>query len=194
MLLMMQHQTFGQRWPFDYWHEGKVVLERGDTLRGKIKYAIDQDIIQLDMKGVLQSLTARKVVYYEIMDATTGRYRQFYSVPFALQGAYKAPIFFELLTEGKLTLLAREALETRTNTTGFYGYGTFSRVELVYKYFVLSDKSGVQTFTGKKADMLTLMANRGDEIKRYMRTYRLEAENKSDLIRIFAYYNSLFNK
>lgn len=183
-----------QQWPFDYWHEGKLVLDTGDTLRGKIKYSIDQDIVQLDVKTVLQSFTARKVVYYEIFDATSGRYRQFYSVPYALKGEYKSPVFFELLTEGKLSLLSRETLETRTTTTGFYGYGTYSRVELVYKYFVLNDKGDLQPFSGKRPDLLDLMANREDEIKRYIRTYRLEAEQRHDLVRVFSYYNTLFKK
>jgi hypothetical protein len=193
-VLLIATQSFGQRWPFEYWHEGKAVLESGDTLKGKIKYEIDKDLIQVDSKGTLQSLTSRKVVFYEIFDAISGRYRQFYSIPFSFNGGYKAPVFFELLSEGKLTLLAKEALESRNYSSGYYGYGTVSRVVLVDKYFVLDQKGEINSFSGKKNDLLTLMENRDEEVKKYMRSANVSLERKSDMVRTFAYYNALFRK
>jgi hypothetical protein len=186
--------VFAQQWPFEYWHDGKAVLESGDTLRGKIKYEIDKDLIQVDVNGTLQSLTSRKVIYYEIFEAVTGRYRQFYSIPFSLTGGYKTPTFFELLSEGKLTLIAREALENRSYNAGYYAYGTINRLVLVDKYFVLDEKGDVNPFSGKKADLLELMRNREEEIKRFIRTSNVNMDRKSDVVRTFAYYNALFKK
>lgn len=187
------NQAISQRWPFEYWHEGKVVLESGDTLKGKIKYEIDKDLIELDQKGAFQSLTSRKVVFYEILDATSGRYRQFYSVPYSPNGGYKSPSFFELLSEGKLTLLAKEALETRSYSSGYY-YGTVSRVVLVNKYFVLDDKGNINPFSGKKPELLELMKNREDEIRKFMKSASVNLDYKPDMARTFAYYNALFKK
>jgi hypothetical protein len=184
--------VFAQQWSFEYWHDGKAVLESGDTLKGRIKYEIDKDLIQVDVKGSMQSLTSRKVVYYEIFDAVSGRYRQFYSIPFSLSGGYKTPTFFELLSEGKLTLVAREALENRSYNTGYYGYGTINRLVLVDKYFVLNEQGDINPFSGKKNELLELMKNREDEIKRFIRTSNVNLERKSDVVRTFAYYNALF--
>jgi hypothetical protein len=192
MISIWATEAFSQRWPFEFWHEGKVVLEEGDTLKGMIKYDISTDIIQLDQKGHLQSFTARKIIYYEIFDATSSRYRQFYSIPYSVTGGYKTPIFFELLSEGKLTLLAREALEYKTSSTGLYGYGSISRQVLVDKFFVLTDKGNVEEFSGKRNDLLALMAKRDDEIKKYIKANRLDIDYKYDVARVFAYYNSLF--
>jgi hypothetical protein len=183
-----------QQWSFEYWHEGKAVLESGDTLKGKIKYEIDKDLIQVDGNGPLQSLTSRKVVYYEIFDAFSGRYRQFYSIPFSLAGSYKTPTFFELLTEGRLTLMSREALESRTYNTGYYAYGTISRLVLIDKYFVLDEKGDVNPFSGKKNDMLELMRNKDEEIKRFIRDNNISMDRKADVVRTFVYYNTLFKK
>lgn len=186
-------QSTAQRWPFEFWHDGKVVLESGDTLKGKIRYSIDKDLIELDQKGALQSLTSRKVVFYEILDATSSRYRQFYSVPYSPNGGYKSPSFFELLSEGKLTLLAKEALETRNYNTGLY-YGTVSRVVLVSKYFVLDDKGNINPFSGKRPDLLDLMKNREDDVRKFMKSANVNLDYKQDIVRTFAYYNALFKK
>jgi hypothetical protein len=171
-----------------------VVLESGDTLKGKVKYDIQTDIIQFDQKGSLQSLTSRKIVFFEIFDATSNRYRQFYSIPYSISGGYKSPIFFELLSEGKMTLLAREALEYKNYSGGYYGYGTVSRLVLVNKFFILADKGTINPFSGKKGELLDLMDNRNDEIKKFIKINRLNLDYKYDLARTFEYYNSLFKK
>lgn len=191
---VLSWQGFGQQWPFEYWHEGKMVLEEGDTLKGKIKYDINTDIIQLEQKSVFQSFTARKVVFFEIFDVTSTRYRQFYSIPFSQTGGYKTPTFFELLAEGKLTLLAKEALEYKNYSSGYYGYGSISRLVLVNKYFVLNEKGNIEIFSGLKKVLIDLMANRDDEIKKFIKVNKLNLESKYDLSRIFDYYNSLFGK
>jgi hypothetical protein len=194
IIVLVGNRAIAQRWSFEYWHEGKVVLESGDTLKGKIKYEIDKDLIQLDINGALQSFTSRKVVFYEIFDAVTSRYRQFYSVPFSLNGGYKSPTFFELLTEGKLTLLAREALENKSYTSGYYGYGSVNRIVLVDKYFVLDDIGNITPFSEKKNDLLELMRLREDDVRKFMRTNTINLDYKPDVVRTFVYYNSLFKK
>ena len=191
LISVLTIETYSQRWPFEYWHEGKMVLESGDTLKGKIKYDINSDIIQLDQNNHLQSFTARKLIYYEIWDATTSRYRQFYSIPYAPTGGYKTPIFFELLAEGKVTLLSREALEYKTTSAGYYAYRSVSQLVLVDKYFTLSDKGQVETFSGKKNDLLALMTKREEEVKRFIKSNKIDLDYKYEMARVFNYYNSL---
>ena len=83
-----------QKFAFEFWHEGKVVIEGGDTLRGQVQYNMQTELVQLQINNKLETLTPRKVVFFEIFDQTVNRYRQFYSLPFALTGQYKAPVFF----------------------------------------------------------------------------------------------------
>jgi len=192
LILITVNKGFCQKWSFEYWHDGKLVLEEGDTLRGKIKYEINSDIIEIDQNNRLQSFTARKVIYYEIFDAITSIYRQFYSIPYSATGGYKTPIFFELLSEGKLTLLAREALEYKSSSVGYYGYGSISRWILVNKYFVLNNKGVVEEFSGRKSDLLLLMEKRDDEVRKFMKSNKLDIDHKYDLARVFTFYNSLF--
>ena len=185
-----------QQFAFEFWHEGKMILDSGDTLRGHIKYDMQNDLIQYQpvMGGKLESYTARKVLFFEIFDNSVKRYRIFYSLPYSTAGQYKAPVFFELLEEGKLTLLSREALEYRTTSSSFYYYGTYTRLILVNKYFILKENGNIEEFRGKKNDWYELMKGREDEVQKYVRANRLDLDDKYELAKAVNYYNSLFQK
>jgi hypothetical protein len=182
-----------QQFAFEMWHEGKVVLENGDTLKGTVRYNLQTDLVQLQMGNRLENFSARKAVFFEIFDGTVKRYRQFYSLPFAAAGEYKTTLFFELLEEGKLTVLCREAVEFRTFTS-FYFYGTYTRQVLVHKYFVLDERGNIRQVGASRSDWLNAMGNYAEEVQKYAKANRLDFDEKYDLARIIAYYNSLFVK
>jgi len=192
--LLVARAGMSQDFPFEYWHEGKAVLISGDTVRGKIKYDPQNDIIQVETAARFESYTSRKVVFYEIFDQKLNNYRQFVALPYSANGGYKTPVFFELLTEGTITLLSREYLEYRTSNTGFYYYGNASRLVLVYRYFLLKDNGNVVPIDSRKTDFLELMDSHADEVRKYIKSNRLNLERKSDIGRAIAYYNQLVLK
>jgi hypothetical protein len=186
--------AYGQQFAFEYWHDGKIVLETGDTLTGSIKYDLQNDLVQFSKGGKLESYTARKMTYFEIFDQTVRRYRQFYSIPYQTSGAYKAPVIFELLAEGKMTLLCRESLEYRSYTNAFYSYGSSTRLVLVYQYFLLKENGSIDIFEGKRNDLLDLMEPYSDEVAKYIKANRLDLADRNEFVQIVTYYNSLFKK
>lgn len=181
------------QWAFELWHEGKVVLETGDTLRGQVKYDLQQDLIQFtDKKGTIETYTARKVLICEIFDKTEGQYRQFYSLPYSTTSGYKTPVFFELIGDGKLTVLSRERLESQTSSSPYYYGSTFSRTVLVNKYFILKDNGDIIDFSTRKADLMQSFGRHADHMNDYIKDNKLRLDEKLDLIKIIKYYNSLF--
>ena len=192
IFLLLTFAGHSQKFPFEYWHEGKIVLEEGDTLRGNVKYDLMQDLLQFEKDGRLESFSARKAVFFEIFDKTPKRYRQFYSLPYASSGSYKAPVFFELLSEGKMTLLCREALEYKSYPNSFYYYGTSTRLVLVNKFFLLNERGMIEPFVGKRSDLIYLMGNQGEPVEQYIKSNRLSVDNKYQFAQIVDYYNSLF--
>lgn len=180
--------------PSELWHEGKIILESGDTLKGNVKYDLQNDILQYEVAGKLESFSSRKVLFFEIFDKTVKRYRQFYSLPYATSGGYKATVFFELLSEGKLTLLCREALEYRSNVNPYYnyGYGSTTRTVLVNKFFLLNERGIIEPFSGKKNDLIDLMGRQSETVEKYIKANKLKADQKYELAEIVNYYNSLF--
>jgi hypothetical protein len=183
-----------QEWPSELWHEGKIVLLQGDTLRGRIKYDLDQDLLQFsDQKDKVEAYSARKVLYWEIFDATIHRYRHFFSLPFTKTASYLAPVFFELLEDGRMTLLSREYLEYKTmNSPSPYYTGSYSRLVMVYKFYLMNDKGDITEFAGNRNDLLDLMGRKSEDVEKYMKTNRLKIEDKYDFAKIVDYYNSLF--
>lgn len=180
-----------QSWPFELWHEGKIALVSGDTLRGFVKYDLQQDLVQFstdDRKADVY--TARKVLFFEIFDESVHRYRRFFALPFGNRTGYKAPLFFELLEEGKLTLLTREALEYKTYASP-YTIGSASRLVLVYKYYFLDADGNISEFRGNRNDLLDMFGKNAKQIDKYMRANRLKHDDRADLARIVAYYNTL---
>jgi len=180
-----------QDWAFELWHEGKIVLESGDTLKGQVKYDLQQDLVQFNIPNkTAEAYSARKVLSFEIFDNTVRKYRLFFSLPYATNTDYKAPVFFELLEEGKITLLGREALEYRTYSNPYF-VGSYTRLVLVNKYFFLKENGNIEEFVGKKSDLLAAMGKKADDVEKFMKTNRLRFDEKYDLVRIVDYYNSL---
>ncbi len=182
-----------QKFASELWHAGKLVLDTGDTLRGKIMYDMQSDILQLQIENRLESYTARKVIFFEIFDETVTRYRNFYSLPYAQAGVYKAPVFFELLQEGKLTVLCRESIEYRTTSSPYF-YGSYSRLVEVNKYFLLKEDGTITEFKGRKNDWYDLMPNKKSEVEKFAKANRLSLEEKYELSRVIEFYNSLYQK
>lgn len=193
LLLWGTLSVSAQKFASELWHTGKLVLDTGDTLRGTLKYDLQSDILQIQIDKRLESYTARKALFFEIFDETVKRYRNFYSLPYAQAGMYKAPVFFELLQEGKLTVLCRESIEYRTTTSPYY-YGSFSRLVLITKYFILKENGFIEEFKGKKNDWYDLMRSKMDEVEKYAKANKLSLDDKYELSRVIEYYNSLYEK
>ncbi len=192
VLFLLASVAGAQQFPSDFWHEGKIVLETNDTLRGNVKYDLQNDILQFEKSNKLESFSARKVLFFEIFDKTVKRYRQFYSIPYAAGGGYKAPVFFELLSEGKMTLLCRESLEYRSYPNSFYYYGSSNRLVLVNKFYLLTERGAIEPFTGKRNDLIYMMGNKGDPVEKYIKANKLKVDQKYEMAEIVNYYNSLF--
>lgn len=192
LFFLLAFSVGAQTFPSDLWHEGKIVLLEGDTLRGSIKYDLQQDLVQYAVANERTvAYSSRKVLFFEIYDNTIRRYRLFFALPFSTTAGYKAPVFFELLEEGKMTLLSRESVEYRTYNSPYY-MGSYSRLVLVFKYFFLDENGNITQFEGNKNDLLNLMNKKSDEVEKYIKANRLRYDDKYDFARIVAYYNSLF--
>jgi hypothetical protein len=192
LFFFLSFSVGAQQFPSDLWHEGKIILLEGDTLKGNIKYDLQQDLVQYGVADQrTTAFSARKVLFFEIFDTSVRKYRQFFALPFTTTSGYRAPVFFELLEEGKMTLLSRESVEYRTYSSPYY-MGSYSRLVLVYKYYFLDEKGNISEFTGNKNDLLNLMNKKSEEVEKYIKANKLRFDDKYDFAKIVAYYNSLF--
>ncbi len=182
-----------QEFPFQAWHEGKIVLMNGDTLAGLVKYNVEGNVVQYDNKRQVKAFSSQKVLFFEIFDQIFETHRQFYALPYYVQANYKTPILFEVLYEGPLTLLAREyVVEESVPVYSYYSRHHYStRSRLAFNYFFLDREGNIEKYDLKKNDLYETLNEKEDEIKQFMKKNNLRYDRREDLVRIVAYYNSL---
>jgi hypothetical protein len=186
-----------QNFPSEIWHDGTLITIEDDTLQGDIKYNIDADLIQVRAKnGVISAFSSRKILYFEIFDTTIDNYRLFYSLPYALKTSYQVPVLFEVLHEGRLSLLGREKIVQDFNPYyGLYGRAFYGdRFRLDYDYYFLAENGRIQKYNLKKKELLKIMGKRSSEVKLYAKKNKLKYDRLADLVRITSYYNALEKK
>jgi len=193
-LLAASVNLFGQEFPSEIFHEGKVILQSGDTIKGKTKYDMQNDMVQVISGNVVHTLTSRKVLFFTIFDETVDMHRTFYSLPYNVQSDYRVHMLFEVLYEGELSLLAREAIvqETVPQYSNLYRSSmNMTRTKLSYEYFYLDKKGVFKKYNKKRNELLTIMHRKSPQIKQYIKKNNLKVDLRRDLVRITAYYNAI---
>lgn len=191
-LILLCSSAFSQRhWPSELWHEGRIVLMDGDTLKGALKYDFQQNLVQYAVSNKQAEVyTARKVLFFEIFDETVHKYRKFFVLPYSNASNYRSPAFFELLEEGKLTLLSRDLLEYKTYNSGFYS-GSYTLLVETHNYYILKPDGTIEDFRGNRNDLLEMMGDKRKSVEKYIKSNRLDFDDKYDVAKMVAYYNSL---
>ncbi|MEM6736079.1 MAG: hypothetical protein AAGC64_00620 [Bacteroidota bacterium] len=182
-----------QRFSSEVFHEGFVVTSDKDTLKGDLKYDLEANVLTLVTTGKTKSFSSHKVFYFEIFDKILNNYRQFYSIPYHVNFDYKIPVFFEVVYEGKLSLLRREqtVVQTVNTSSAYWGGGNIRQNVIQYSYYFLDEKGKITFFTGRKKDLLQFMSKKQIEIKQFIKQNRLDTDESADLVRITAFYNSI---
>lgn len=187
--LSLSSQTFSS----DVFHKGFLVSTEKDTIKGDLKYDLDANILTVVHRGKTKSFSSHKVFYFEIFDSILNNYRQFYSIPYTVNYDYKIPVFFELVYEGKLSLMAREHIISQTvnSSSAYWGGGNTTRLVIQYTFYFTNSKGEISYYSGRKKDLLTLMRKKQSAIKDFIKENKLDTDEMADLVRITAFYNSI---
>ena len=181
----------------DFWHDGEVNLFSGETLKGRLRYDLDNDNVQLQYGGALKSFSAFQVESFDFFDEIMKMPRSFYALPYSKTDGYTTPVFFELFTEGYLTLLNREIITYRTTTPmGFWGWGyrpfmgaSIPVLEDSYYVLIVKDEKVVK-ISDIKREVLAMMEDKATEVEGFINANRIHLGRRGDLIRLFDFYNS----
>lgn len=191
--LMVSLSLSAQRFSSQVFHDGFMVTTNKDTIKGALKYDLDANILTVISNNKTKSFSSHKVFYFEIFDEILNNYRQFYSIPYTVNIDYKIPVFFELVYEGKVSLMAREHLVSQTvnNSSAYWGGGTGTQIVIKYTYFFMDDKGKITYFNGKKKELLAYMSKKQSDVKKFIKENKLDTDRMADLVRITAFYNSI---
>lgn len=192
IILLTSFGLHAQKFSSEEWHRGFVVTSNQDTVRGIVNYSMETNVVLVSRNKVVQTFSSQKLFYVEIYDKLVENYRQFYSIPYNVKYDYEVPILFEVLYEGPLSLLAREAIVTQSvnNSSSIYG-GSYLQSVIEHTYYFLDKKGNIKMYAGRKADLYVIMANKQSHVKSFIKKNKLDVSDLRDLIRITAFYNSL---
>lgn len=180
-----------QQWS-RHWRPGQLALISGDTLLGDIRYDIDNDAVQIRMDDDrLHSYSGKKVVYFEIEEHPRRSKRRFYSLPYQQRNNFYSTRLFEVLFEGKLTLLCRPYYEHLVYESEEEVSSGKKKSDPVYEYYFLDGDGQVHLYRPRLGRLMSIMSSKHREIRNYMKEHHLRYDEMRDLVRITAYYNAL---
>lgn len=182
--------------PNEMWHPGMVVLDSEDTLKGKIQYDFESNLLQYSVDKRIRTFSSQNVLYFSFHCQFFKRFRYVYSLPYQIKGRMNAPIFFEILEEGRITLMTREFVITESsNRFGNPLYNSsrnFSgRKILTYDYYLLTENGDIDELSEKKKDLYPYFGGLSDIMKDYIKENRLKVDKQVDLIEIIDHFNQI---
>lgn len=201
-------EQMAQQFPADKWHQGEAVLKDQTVITGMIKYDLAREAIIVKVGERLETYSAHLVMKFSIIQDGDERLRRFFSLPYVSQKGYKTiPRFFELIIEGKMTLLVREYIDqittgsngSRFNQRNRYNNNpmnnpnnqVFTRRFLSYKMFFLDHEGKMTENSGRKKDIYNVLTEETHDLKKYIKTNRLKIDNLTDVAKLVAHYNTL---
>lgn len=193
-LLCISTVNYAQQFPSEMWHEGKLVLANEEVYEGLLKYDLDRGIVQLEQGEKFFTFGANSIFYFKIFDITVEANREFYVLPYGLVTSYKAPVIFEVLVEGNISLLCRERVSSKNVTAvnpNFYNTPTYQKNVLVYDYFFLDRQGKITPYSLKKKELMQVVVKRQSQVSDFIKQNRLKFDRRNDIIRIIAFYNAL---
>ncbi len=194
LCLLAASVVSGQKFSKDYWHNGEVDLASGETVNGKIRYNLDDDQIQVLIQNTVKSYTPQRVKAFQFVDELEGVNRYFFSLPFQDQENYTRYQFFELLSEGPVSLLSREKVVERiqTHMDPFWVGGMNMRVVyLMDNYYLMNENGDIRSCDAKVDALMRFMEDQKENVRNFVKSNKLNLEDRADMIRAVDFYNSV---
>jgi len=215
-LLIGALEAGAQGFPSELWYPGEIRLSDDTYVQGKLKYDLDHDAVQVQRNGRIETYSPQQVTSFTfkltqrrrtagvIKDEVINRH--FFSLPFTNNVGYKQQRFFEIVVEGKATLLAREYITTVTNNAN-QRWGRSRNIRRIgvidtpqapvntrrvlrHKMFLASLDGKIRELPQKRRDILYLFKDHGATMKAFVKQERLKLDQLYDVARLFTHYNS----
>ncbi len=190
-----------QSFPQDNWYIGRVTLKDGQEKEGIIKYDLEANAIQLKIDEKFETYHANQFITFTILMKQEEVYRSFYVLPHANTAGYKRPTVFELITEGEVSLLAREYIATRNTSpnSGFYGsrwasnpYSpTIAQRYLAFRLFLVDKRGNITALNTNKRDVIASFGDHQKDLKKFVKSNKIKTDRVMDMAELVEYYNGL---
>lgn len=185
----------GVAFPFSnqpgFWCPGKVVLENQQVVRGEINYDLKFNAVQVRHDGVIRTYTAERIAYFDLFDQVKHRDRHYIAIDHQLDEGYRRKTFFEVLTEGDLTVLRKTKYVRRPRVTeDKRAPHIYLNTVCKHSYYLFNEGEffEVDDFKGQ---VLPLMSRHQAAVSDYIRQCKLKLRKVHEQMRVVHLYNQL---
>lgn len=191
------------QFPSEEWHQGEIILTDLTVRKGELKYNLDREAVQIRANNRTETYDASQISSFVFIQKKSNSLRTFYSVPYKTESGYTRPIFFERFIEGKMTLLGREFIATRSLNNGLtsrsnfrnsfnnpYGANIPTATFLAYKFYFANDKGQIFESTGRTKDIVDYFEDNHNELKKFIKKEKLKLDELNDVAKLVRHYNN----
>lgn len=203
LLISSAFQVDAQTFPSQQWHPGAVQLTNDTFIVGEIKYDLEHDAVQVQVGGKTKTYSSQQVASFKIRSEKQRNFRHFFTLPYLNKTGHKRPRFFEVVVEGKATLLAREYIATVTagnsrlgrrsglNDPNNRNLGGYTRTVLAHRLYIVNLDGNIQELTSRKKDLFAVLKGHNDDLKAFIKQEKIKIDRIRDMARLVGHYNSI---
>lgn len=191
LLLVIPYSSFSKKKPDgDIWNPGVLVLKNNETVKGDIYYNSEYDLVQIKLDDQIKTYSAYHVQYFQFYDEIREINRLYATMEtFATKKKRKGVAFYEVLIDGEMVLLRKEDIHY------FQDYEIlYNAIDLVpslaSKHYVFF-KENLINFKNFRKEILPLMADKAEDIEKYIKDNNFNTQDLVGQILIIDYYNFL---
>lgn len=166
------------------WQEGEALLLDGSEMKGNFRY----NIYKQKMEAISEEDTFAFAKPCELEYISIGDSRFIYATFIRPEGEV-SNTWFEVLCEGECTLLLRRYIKFRvTDGDDDPSDDQLYRLEA---YYTKKGDGELERLLVSKKELLEIMNDHESQISSYIKQNKIKVKEREDLMRLFAYYNSL---
>lgn len=174
------------------WAVGSFIMFKDTTLYKGIpaRYDIQRNVVEIKFKVGMRVLESVQVNSFALQKNELARVVFVNVQNFSTEDKLKG--FFEMLSSGKLNLMANAKVWVKQPTYNPALDVGSKDTELIREEKLYTARDGkAQRFSASKKNILELMADKKPEMEAYLKQNQPDLKNKTQLARVFDYYNGL---
>lgn len=181
------------------WYEGEVMLNSKAQEKGLIKFDFEDNSIQVKNRNKIQTLFANQFISFSVYESLSDIRRVFFVIPYAENNGYKRPQIFELLFNGKISLVARSTplyspttypINKRLEIYKDFDASTITQY-VSYELFLVDDDGNVQRLKRNKKAVINAFPDNKDSLARFIKEKKVVVSRPLEMLELVSYYNEL---
>ena len=174
-----------------FWCPGSVTLENQQVVTGEVSYDLKFNAVQVRCDGIVRTYTAEKVAQFRLFDQVKHRDRHYVAIDHSLDEGYRRKTFFEVLTDGTLTVLRKTKYVRKPRVTeDFRAPHIYLNAVCKHSYYVFNQGNFFEINDFEK-QVLPLMSEHEELVNDYIKRCRLKLRKVHEQMRVVHLYNQL---